>query len=67
MTRLPDRIEMMKAIAQHNKNGTLLFPNEEAKILVDDDYIMASLGVLSKTHKRAALYFLEKSLKLSLL
>jgi uncharacterized protein (TIGR01319 family) len=66
LTRLPERIDMMEAIAKNNKNGTLLFHNEEAKILVDDDYIMASLGVLSKTHKKAALYFLEKSLKISL-
>jgi len=47
LTRLPHRVEIMKAIAKHNETGLFLFPNEEAQILVDNDYIMASLGVLS--------------------
>lgn len=62
LTRLPKRIEIMKKIARHNIDDILLFPPEEAKILVDNDYIMSSLGVLSKLHPKAALYFLEKSL-----
>ena len=62
LTRLPSRKEMMKAIAKHNETGLLLFPSEAAEILVDNDYIMASLGVLSKRWRSAALYFLEKSL-----
>lgn len=62
LTRLPNRISIMKAIAGYNKNGLLLFPKEEAKILVDNDYIMASLGVLSKAYPKAALYFLKKSI-----
>ncbi|MDD2216568.1 MAG: glutamate mutase L, partial [Eubacteriales bacterium] len=66
LTRLPHRVEMMGSIAKHNENGLLLFPNEEAKILVDDDYIMATLGVLSKNYRQAAIYFLEKSLKIKL-
>ena len=44
LTRLPERINIMKAIARHNETGLLLFPNTEAEILVDNDYIMASLG-----------------------
>ena len=63
LTRLPGRINIMKAIARHNETGLLLFPNTEAEILVDNDYIMASLGVLSKRYRDAAVYFLEKSLK----
>ena len=39
-----------------------LYPGEHAKILVDNDYIMASLGVLSKKYKDAAIKLLEKSL-----
>lgn len=66
LTRLPHRVEMMKSIAKHNENGLLLFPNEEAKILVDNDYIMATLGVLSKNYRQAAIYFLEKSLNIKL-
>jgi uncharacterized protein (TIGR01319 family) len=63
LTRLPERINIMKSIAEHNETGLLLFPNTEAEILVDNDYIMASLGVLSKRYRDAAVYFLEKSLK----
>lgn len=62
LTRLPRRVEIMKEIAEHNQTGMLLFPTEHAEILVDNDYIMASLGVLSKKHKEAAVKLLEKSL-----
>lgn len=62
LTRLPHRVEIMKEIAAHNETGMLLFPTQHAKILVDNDYIMASLGVLSKTHREAAIRLLEKSL-----
>ena len=64
LTRLPNRIEMMESIAAHNENGMFLFPSKNAKILVDNDYIMASLGVLSRNYKDTAYYFLKKSLNL---
>lgn len=62
LTRLPHRVEIMKEIAKHNETGLLLFPSESARILVDNDYIMASLGVLSLKHRDAAIALLEKSL-----
>ena len=62
LTRLPNRINIMKSIALHNETGLLLFPNTDAKILVDNGYIMASLGVLSKRYKDAAIRFLGESL-----
>mgnify|MGYP003590838771 CR=1 FL=1 len=62
LTRLPGRVEMMKAIARHNETGLLLFPTQGAEILVDNDYIMASLGVLSKRYKAAAVRLLARSL-----
>ena len=62
LTRLPNRVEIMKKIARHNETGLLLFPSEHAKILVDNDYIMASLGALSKEYKDAAIKLMEKSL-----
>lgn len=62
LTRLPHRIELMQEIAKHNETGLMLFPGEHAKILVDNDYIMASLGVLSKKYRNAAIKLLEKSL-----
>jgi uncharacterized protein (TIGR01319 family) len=64
LTRLPRRVEIMRTIAKHNENGTLLFPPETAEILVDNDYIMASLGALSKRYPKAALRLLKKSLGL---
>ncbi|MHC1723451.1 MAG: GlmL-related ornithine degradation protein [Aminipila sp.] len=62
LTRLPHRVEIMQEIAKHNETGMMLFPGEHAEILIDNDYIMASLGVLSKRYKEAAIRLLEKSL-----
>lgn len=62
LTRLPHRVEIMQEIAKHNDSGMMLFPTEHAQILVDNDYIMASLGVLSKRHRAGAIRLLEKSL-----
>ena len=63
LTRLPHRKEMLREIARHNETGLLLFPGQHAEILIDDDYIMASLGALSKKYKAAARKLLEKSLR----
>ena len=62
LTRLPHRVEIMKEIALHNDTGMKLFPSEHAKVLVDNDYIMASLGVLSTRYREAAIKLMEKSL-----
>lgn len=62
LTRLPHRVEIMEEIAKHNDTGLKLFPSEHAKILVDNDYIMASLGVLSTRYREAAIKLLQKSL-----
>jgi uncharacterized protein (TIGR01319 family) len=61
LTRLPNRVEILKKIALSNK-GDKLLPNKETKILIDNDYIMASLGVLSKYNKESAIRLLKKSL-----
>lgn len=61
LTRLPKRVEIMEKISLSGK-GTELFPTADAKILVDSDYIMASLGVLSKEYPEAALQLMKKSL-----
>ena len=66
LTRLPRRVGIMKAIAPHNATGHFLFPPATAEILVDNDYIMASLGALSKRYPGAALRLLEKSLGMAL-
>lgn len=62
LTRLPHRIEIMKKILSYNESGMMLLPGDHAKILVDNDYIMASLGALSMKYKEAAAKLLEKSL-----
>lgn len=62
LTRLPNRVEIMKKITKHNQSGLMLLPGEHAQILVDNDYIMASLGALSMKYKEAAAKLLEKSL-----
>ena len=62
LTRLPHRADIMKEIHEHNVTGMLLFPTSHARILVDNDYIMSSLGVLSKRYYDAAVKLMEKSL-----
>ncbi|MBO3445041.1 GlmL-related ornithine degradation protein [Clostridium sp. CCUG 7971] len=64
LTRLPERSEIMKSISEYNRNKDLLFPKAKAKILVDNDYIMASLGVLSKKYEVSSLKLMLKSLDL---
>jgi uncharacterized protein (TIGR01319 family) len=61
LTRLPHRVEIMQRIAESAK-GVELYPTAEAKILVDNHYIMASLGVLSKEYPESALKLMKKSL-----
>lgn len=62
LTRLPRRKEIMERIASYDETGMRLFPTAHAEILVDNDYIMASLGVLSTKHRQGAVKLLEKSL-----
>jgi len=63
LTRLPNREKIIrKAIDQQESN--LLGPTKEVQILIDNHYIMASLGVLSKKHPKAALALLKESLGL---
>ncbi len=64
LTRLPERINIMKLIAKNNHTGMLLFPTSDAEILVDNDYIMASLGVLSKVHRESAFKLMCDSLSI---
>lgn len=62
LTRLPNRKTILGEIALSNKGNDLL-PNAEAEILIDNHYIMASLGVMSKKYPEEALRLLENSLK----
>ena len=63
LTRLPERENIMRKIADSNANGMMLFPKPTVlKLLYDNDYIMASLGVLSKRFPEAALKLMKQSL-----
>lgn len=62
LSRLPNRKTILKEIALSNKGNDLL-PNTQAKILIDNQYIMASLGVMSKKYPDTALILLKKSIE----
>lgn len=63
LTRLPHRQQLLRAIADMNASGMMLYPKAgKLKTLFDNDYIMASLGVLSKHYPAAALALLKHSL-----
>lgn len=66
LTRLPHRVDIMKKIPKDNLTGMKLYPGDGVKFLVDNDYIMASIGVLSKTHREGAIRLLAKSLEMDL-
>lgn len=63
LTRLPNRVEILKQAFLSNR-GDKLLPGEGTNILVDNDYIMASLGVLSKVHRESSIKLLKKSLEI---
>lgn len=60
LTRLPHRVKILEEVISMN-NGLKLLPNEDAKILIDNDYILASLGVLSHSHMEASLALLQQT------
>lgn len=63
LTRL-DNKEMIIKTVLNKYEPNLLKPPLNAKILIDHDYIMASIGVLSLTYPREALQLLKNSLGL---
>ncbi len=62
LTKLPDRENLLSSIFSLKKD--FLLPNREAALLYDNDYIMASLGCMSKRYPDEALKLLKKSLGL---
>lgn len=61
LTRLPRHREILAKAAGYGK-GLELYPKKDAKVLVDNHYIMASLGVLSKRHPEDAVALMLSSL-----
>ena len=65
LTRLPGRREIISgALAQHRKLE--LLPDKTIEVYIDEQYIMASLGVMSLQYKDAARKLLRTSLSLPL-
>ena len=63
LTRLPHREQLLRALADCNATGMMLYPKPgKLRTLFDDDYIMASLGVLSRHYPDAALALMKHSL-----
>lgn len=62
LTRLPNRTGILEHMVKHSKANELM-PSDNAKILIDTEYIMASLGVMSKKYPNEALDLLKYSLK----
>ncbi|MBQ1685274.1 MAG: glutamate mutase L [Clostridia bacterium] len=63
LTRLPHHEEIARRIADCNTGGMMLYPRPgRLRLLFDNHYIMASLGVLSKTYPEAALDLMKQSL-----
>lgn len=61
LTRLSCAKNIMEDIPSMNK-GDRLLPQEGIRVLIDREYIMASLGVLSMEYPEAALRLLENTL-----
>ena len=60
LTRLPNGLEMMHESLQHA--GDALLPKQGVALMLDKDYIMASLGVLTTTFRQGAWQLLRQSL-----
>lgn len=61
LTRLPERVNILKYVLGCKK-GLELYPGIEAQVLIDNHYIFASLGVLSKKYPDDALKLMKNSL-----
>ncbi len=63
LTRLPGNKEILESVKTFAKEEEL-YPTEVAKVLIDEDYILSSLGVLSKSYHEDALILMKKSLRM---
>ena len=64
LTRLPERETILRALADCNAGGSMLYPKPGSmRLAFDESYIMASLGVLAKTDPVHATMLLKQSLR----
>ncbi|MDF9867230.1 uncharacterized protein (TIGR01319 family) [Bacilli bacterium PM5-3] len=61
LTRLPDTETLVQDIIARNSDIKLL-PTEQVTILKDNDYILASAGIISKINPKAAVNLIRRSL-----
>lgn len=61
LTALPNRLNIINKLKDINPKN-LLLPNKEALVLIDENYIMASIGVISKTYPKVALDLILQSM-----
>jgi len=61
LTRLKGGADILNRIVTQHNPEQLLLPSAGASVLLDHDYIMASLGVLSYKYEAAALRLLKQS------
>jgi uncharacterized protein (TIGR01319 family) len=64
LTRLGNGEKVLES-TKDVKGDITMRPTEDAKVLIDNMYIMACAGVLSRENKKAAIRLLKASLKLS--
>lgn len=62
LTRLPNKRGIIEQIPMSNK-GYELLPKADVEILIDNHYIMASLGVMSKKYPGLALELMKNSFR----
>ncbi len=63
LTRLEKGPEILQEILKKESGSSQLLPTGKVQVLIDHDYIMASLGVLAYKYQTAALRLLENSLR----
>lgn len=63
LTRLPGKKEILEKVKHHGKEQEL-YPTKAAQVFIDEDYILSSLGVLSKSYHDDALLLMKKSLRI---
>lgn len=63
LTGLPNRLNILNEIKEINPKN-LLLPNKEAVVLIDENYIMSSIGVISKTYPEVALDLILESMRI---
>ncbi len=64
LTRLPERENILRSLANCNANGTMLYPKPGTmRLAFDENYVMGSLGVLAKTRPQAAKRLLKDTLR----